>query len=74
MICFMVGMCTYVFICIQVWSGGLKSGSVHISGIFTDRAFTFVVCVLSQRKQMNILTNMNIKCSCFLEWQEVPEL
>ena len=31
-------------------SGGLKSGSVHISGIFTDDAFTFVPCVRSQKK------------------------
>ena len=55
-------------------SGGLKFGSVHISGIFTDDAFTFVACMCSQRKRTYVLTDMRVKRSCFLEWREVPEL
>ena len=58
----------------NLWSGGLRFGSVHISGIFTEGAFTFVGFVRSQRKHMYVLTDTHVKHSCFLEWQEVPEI
>ena len=42
---------------------GLKFGSVHISGIFVDDAFTYVACVRSQAegKRMYVLTDTRIK-------------
>ena len=45
--------------------GGLKFGSVHIFGIFTDDAFTSVACVCSQRKHAYILIDTRVKRSVF---------
>ena len=63
-------ICVIIF----AWSGGIKFGSVHISGSFTDDPFTFVTCVCSQRKYTYVLSDTRVKRLYFLEWREVPEL
>ena len=42
----------------SLYSGGLKFGSVHISGILTDDTFTSVACVRSQRKHTYIYVRL----------------